>query len=427
MVMAKTGRLTALQVTRAKEPGMYADGGGLYLQVTSNGKPRRTGETVEPAKSWIFRYALRGKVREMGLGSLSAISLQDARAKVAECRKLRHEGIDPIDARRAEREQSILDAAKVLTFKDATDKYIAAHRSGWRNAKHAAQWESTLKTYAHPIIGAHSVQAIDTALVVKILEPIWNTKTETASRLRGRIEAVLDWATVRGYRRGDNPARWRGHLDVLLPKPSRVRAVAHHAALPYGEMPGFMAAVRAQQGVAARALEFTILTAARTGETLGATWDEINIAQKVWTIPASRMKAGKEHRVPLSTHALAILSEMKRSSIADQEFVFLGAKRGKSLSNMAMTMTLRRMDRADLTTHGFRSAFRDWGAESTNFSREVIEMALAHPVGDKVEAAYRRGDLFEKRRPLMEQWDEFCSGMKKSGKVVPIPVAASTA
>lgn len=391
------------------------------MQVTVKGKDG------DAAKSWIYRYTLRGRVREMGLGSLSAISLQEARARVAECRKQRHDGIDPVDARRAEREQSILASARALTFKDAAEKYIAAHRAGWRNAKHAAQWGSTLATYAYPVFGALSVQAIDINLVLKALEPIWLTKSETANRLRGRIEAVLDWARARKYRQGENPAKWRGHLDMLLPKPSNVRAVAHHAALPYGELPDFMTALRAQEGVAARALEYTIITAARTGETLGAKWDEIDMADKVWMLSSERMKGRKEHRVPLSTNALSILDEMRRGRIANQEFVFLGGKRGKPLSNMAMTMTLRRMSRTDLTVHGFRSAFRDWAAERTNFPREVVEMALAHAVGDKVEAAYRRGDLFDKRRRLMDEWTRFCNGVRKSGKVVPIPIAASTA
>jgi integrase len=401
------GRLTALKVARASKPGMHPDGGGLYLQVTGVG-----------AKSWVYRFSLRGKSREMGLGSLSAVSLVDARAKAAECRRLRQEGVDPIDARKTTRAQFAFDAAKALTFKDAASAYIASHRTGWRNQKHAAQWESTLKTYAEPIIGSVSVQAIDTALVLKVLEPTWNTKPETAGRVRGRMESVLDWATTRGYRKGENPARWRGHLDNLLPARSKVRAIKHHAALPYCELPEFIAALREQDGVAARALEFTILTAARTGETTGASRAEINPAAKVWTIAATRMKAGREHRVPLPPRALTIIDDVVTT---DAKFVFPGGKLGKPLSNMAMTTVLRRMGRGDITVHGFRSTFRDWAAERTNYPREVVEMALAHSIGDKVEAAYRRGDLFEKRRRLMSEWATYCArGKAAAATVVPL-------
>ncbi len=296
------GRLTALKVLRTRKPGMYADGAGLYLQVTGNGE-------ANVAKSWIYRFMLRGRAREMGLGSLSTFGLAEARAKATECRKLAYEGIDPIEARRAERAKVALDTAKSLTFKECTEQYIAAHRAGWRNAKHAAQWSTTVKTYAEPAIGALPVQGIDTALVMKIIEPLWSKKPETASRLRGRIESVLDWATVRGYRQGENPARWCGHLDKLLPARSKVCTVKHHAALRYNELPKFVTALRAQEGVSARALEFLILTAARTGEVIGALPAEIN--GEVWTVPAERMKGSKEHRIPLSTPALAIVETMK--------------------------------------------------------------------------------------------------------------------
>ena len=392
------GRLTALKVSRAIKHGMYADGGGLYLQVTGTG-----------AKSWIYRYMLRGREREMGLGSLSAVSLADARTKATECRGLRQEGVDPIDVRKKARDQARLDAASTLTFKDAASSYIDAHQAGWRNPKHIWQWGATLTTYANPIIGDLSLHLIDTTLVLKVLEPIWPTKPETASRLRGRIEAVLDWATVRGYRKGDNPARWRGHLSKLLPARSKVRTVKHHTALPYAELPDFMVALRGQGGIAARALEFTILTAARTGEAIGATWDEISVAEKVWVMPGTRMKAGKEHRVPLSNPVLAILNEMKSTGSAGEGFLFHGAKPGKPLSNTAMIAVLRRMGRGDLTVHGFRSSFRDWVAERTKFPGEVAEMALAHAVGNRVEAAYRRSDLFERRRRIMAEWAKFCA------------------
>jgi integrase len=405
-----TGRLNALKVTRAaSKPGMYADGGGLYLQVTPGGA------------SWIYRYMLKGCAREMGLGPLALYGLHDARAKALDARRLRHEGVDPIEARRAARAKERLDTARVMTFKQCADSYIKAHRAGWRNAKHAAQWEATLATYAEPIIGGLPVQAVDTALVMKVLElevrdatSLWTAKPETASRLRGRIESILDWAKVRGYREGENPARWRGHLDKLLPPRAKVRKVEHHAALPYSELPNFMVALRAQDGVAARALEFAILTAARTGEVLGARWGEIDTAEKLWTIPSERMKAGKEHRVPLSARSMAILQHMKplshfsQGQSAAEAFVFPGGKYGLPLSNMAFLMLLRRMGREDLTAHGFRSSFRDWAAERTNFPSDVAEMALAHTVSSKVEQAYRRGDIFERRRSMMAVWATFC-------------------
>jgi integrase len=413
--MARTaGRLSALKVTRlASKPGMHSDGDGLYLQVTNGGA------------SWIYRFMLNGRPREMGLGPLSLFGLQEARGKALECRRLRHEGIDPIEARRAARLKARLDDAKAMTFKQCGEAYIKAHRAGWRNAKHAAQWGATLAAYAEPIIGDLPVQAIDTAFVMKILEQdvrgpagkasasLWAAKPETASRLRGRIESILDWAKVRGYRDGENPARWRGHLDKLLPARSKVRKVRHHAALPYVELPKFMADLRGQHGIAARALEFAILTAARTGEVIGARRDEIDRSEMLWTIPAARMKAGKEHRVPLCARALAILDEMKEVGSGDEAdgvsgFIFPGAKRRQPLSNMAFLMLLRRMGRSDLTVHGFRSTFRDWAAERTNFPSEVAEMALAHTISSKVEQAYRRGDLFERRRRMMAAWEIFC-------------------
>jgi integrase len=411
--MARTvGKLTALKVSRDLKPGMYADGAGLYLQVTGAG-----------AKSWIFRYSLHGKAREMGVGSLSAVSLANARIKAAECRRLRQDGIDPIEARKTRREQAALDAAKTLTFKEAAESYIASHEAGWRNAKHSSQWTNTLATYAEPVLGKLSIQAIDTNVVLKALQPIWKTKPETASRVRGRIEAILDWAKVRGLRQGENPARWRGHLDHLLPAKAKVRRVKHHAALPYAELPDFITQLRAQEGGAARALEFTILTASRTGETIGAAWDEVNTHDKVWTVPVDRMKAGKEHRVPLSSRALAIVRD--HDDVRSSVYVFPGGKPGKPLSNMAMTEVLRRMGRGDITVHGFRSTFRDWAAERTNFPNEVVEMALAHTIGDKTEAAYRRGDLFEKRRRLMADWATYCNTPAASGRDKAIPMRRS--
>jgi integrase len=410
-VARSIGRLTALQLDRLRDkPGMHADGGGLYLQVKNGGA------------SWILRYQLHGRTRYMGLGPLALFGLKDARAKALDAKRLRYEGMDPLEAKRQARIRARLDAAKAMTFQQAAEKYIATHKAGWQNAKHADQWTNTLATYAGPVIGTFPVQVIDTALVLKVLEAIWTTKSETASRVRGRIEAILDWAKVRGYRTGENPARWKGHLDHLLPARAKVRQVEHHAALPYGEIAAFVAALRRQEGTAARALEFAILTAARTGEVLGARWSEIDLGAKIWTIPAERMKARREHRVPLSRQTLAILEEMKslHSSNGNSEtlgFVFPGAKRGGApLSNMAFLMLLRRMERDNLTAHGFRSTFRDWAAERTSFPAEVAEMALAHAVGDKVEAAYRRGDLFEKRRRLMEAWAAFCAASKQEAR-----------
>jgi integrase len=406
-----TERLTALKVEKTKEPGMYPDGGGLYLRVTHQG-----------TKNWVLRFMLDRRPRWMGLGPFPLYGLREARAKALDARRKRHEGIDPIDSRRAERAQQRLEAAKAITFKQCAESYIHAHQAGWHNGKHSRQWGATLSNYAYPVIGALPVQAVDTGLVLKVLEPIWATKPETAGRLRGRLENILDFAKVRGYRSGENPARWRGHLAKLLPACSKVRQVQHHSALPYAELPGFLVALREQEGIAARALEFTILTAARTGESIGATWGEINWTDKVWIIPGARMKGRKEHRVPLCDRALAVLREIRPAddSSINEQFIFSRAKRGRSLSNMAYLMLLRRMGRADLTVHGFRSSFRDWTAERTNFPSEVAEMALAHVVSSKVEAAYRRGDLFEKRRRLMQQWTTFCTTSPAQNNVTPL-------
>ncbi len=404
-------RLNALAVSRAKKPGLYADGGGLCLQVTASG-----------AKSWVLRYMLNGRARSMGLGSLNAVGLSDARELAREARRLRAAGIDPIDDRNNRRSGALLEEAKSKTFKDCATAFINAHKASWQNAKHVSQWTNTLTTYVYPVFGDFPVQGIDVSMVTRVIEPIWTEKTETAMRLRGRIEAVLDWATARGYRRGENPARWRGHLENLLPRGSKVRQVRHHAALPYSAIAEFMGVLRQQKGVAALAMEFAILTACRTGEVIGGRWSEIDIKASVWVIPAARMKGRKEHRVPLSDRALAVLEEMQglRDGADKAAFVFPGGKKGMPLSNMAMLQLLKRMGRDDLTTHGFRSTFRDWAAEQTSYPSEVAEMALAHAVGDKVEAAYRRGDLFEKRQRLMDEWATYSKKPKGSGKVVPI-------
>jgi integrase len=391
------GRLSAVSLRKINTPGLYPDGGGLYLQVTKGG-----------ARTWVYRFMLHGRAREMGLGPLHIVGLAEAREKARECRKLRHEGIDPIEARKATQAEQRLAEASAMTFRECAERYIEAHEAGWKNPKHAKQWPSTLESYVYPMFGALPVQAVDVGLVMKVLEPIWNAKPETASRVRGRIEAVLDWATARGFRKGENPARWRGHLENLLPARSKVRKIEHHPALPYAEMGEFIAALHEQEGVGARALEFLILTASRTGEVIGARWEEFDLEKKVWTVPGERMKAGKEHRVPLSDHAFAIIEGMKAGRVNDHPFVFPGGRQGRPLSNMAMLKLLSRMDRGDLTAHGFRSTFRDWAAECTHFPAEVAEMALAHTVSDKVEAAYRRGDMVQKRRELMEAWARYC-------------------
>jgi integrase len=335
-------KLSALTVSRAKTRGYLGDGGGLYLQVSASG-----------SKSWVFRFKDHGRLREMGLGSVHAIGLAEARKRATACRQMRLDGTDPIAVKKAGKLKAKLEAARAMTFQQCAEAYIEAHQAGWQNAKHAAQWSSTLKTYAYPVFGALPVQTVDVALIAKVLEPIWTTKTETASRLRGRIERVLDWAAVRGYRQGDNPARWRGHLDQLLPARSRVQKVQHHAALAYAEIGQFMADLREQKSTSALALEFLILTATRTAEVIGASWSEVDLDAAVWTIPAERMKAKKEHRVPLSKQALAILKRLHKHRAG--EFVFMGAKSGKPLSNMALLMLLGRLGRSDLAVHGFRS------------------------------------------------------------------------
>src|SRR5664280_762639 len=384
--------LTARTVATATIPGLYPDGRGLYLQVS--------GPT---AKSWLYRYTLRSKTRAMGLGSAldDGLSLADARAKRDELRALVVHGIDPLRAKDAARAQDQLAAAKSITFKEAAEQYIATHRAGWRNVKHAGQWAATLERDAYPIIGALPVSEIDTAIVLKVLQPIWTEKRETANRLRGRIESVLDWAKAREFRAGENPARWRGHLSMLLAARGATEKRKHHAAMPFAEIGGFMADLRGRDGVGARALEFAILTATRTGEVLGARWSEIDMSARVWIISGDRMKAGREHRVPLSDAALAVLEQMRAAGLSG-DYIFPSIGRGRPLSNMAMLKQLERMNRAELTVHGFRSSFRDWAAERTNFANEVLEMALAHAIGDKVEAAYRRGELLDKRRRLMD-------------------------
>lgn len=392
--------LTVKQAAKLTEPGRYRDERGLYLQVIS-----------PTNRSWLLRYERAGKERWMGLGSAQTFTLEEARERARNARKLLADGIDPIESRRAERAARELESAKVLTFSEAADRYFQDHSRKWRNVKHRAQFTSTMKAYVYPHIGEMPVGTIDTAQILKVLEArnggkerFWTVRPETASRVRRRIEWVLDWAAVRGFRTGDNPARWRGHLDQVLPARGELAKTEHHPSLPYAEVAEFMAALGSRDGIGARALEFTILTAARTGEVIGARWDEMDLAAKTWTVPKERMKAGREHRVPLSSAAVAILDKLPQ----DAEFVFPGAREGEPISNMAMTTVLRRMDRSDITVHGFRSTFRDWAAERTAYPNHVVEMALAHVIANKVEAAYRRGDLFNKRLRLMVDWARYC-------------------
>jgi len=390
------GKLTALGVARLKTPGMYGDGYGLWLQVTGRG-----------AKSWIYRFTLAGRSREMGLGSAQTFSLAEARDRARECRKLTADGIDPIEIRNEKRQQAELEAARSVTFVQCAKAYYEAHKAGWRNETHLKQWPASMEAYVYPVFGDLPVAAIDTGLVMKVLEAIWTTKAETATRVRGRIEVVLDWATTRGYRRGENPARWKGHLQNLLPKRSRVQKVKHHPALPFDQMPAFMADLAKETRVKARLLEFIILTAVRAGEASSARWSEIDLASAVWTLPAERMKSGIEHRVPLSEPVLAILRGMERS---DSPLVFRGPQNRDRIDNKLVRDLLAKLRGQGLTVHGFRSTFRDWVAERTSFSRDLAETALAHTVGGTTERAYWRSDLFEKRRELMDDWAAYCSG-----------------
>jgi integrase len=379
-------KLSDRTVKAKTSPGRYGDGGGLYLQVSKWG-----------TRAWIFRFERDGRERHMGLGPEHTLSLREARERARDCRRLLLDGIDPIEARKTKRAHSRAEAARAVLFKDCAEQYHAAHQAGWRSVKHARQWKATVEVYALPILGDIAVAAIDTALVVKCLQPIWQAKPQTAKRVRGRIESVLDFAAASGFRQGDNPARWRGHLDNILPSPTKVRVVQHRAALPYAEIPAFMAGLRERDGLVERALELAVLTAARSAEVLGATWGEFDLGARIWTIPPGRMKGAREHRVPLAERAVEILVGLPRRDTR----IF---QRNKN----SMLDALRRMGRDDMTVHGFRSTFRDWAAETTAYPNHVVEMALAHAIGDQVEAAYRRGDLFEKRRRLMNDWAKYC-------------------
>jgi integrase len=413
--------LTAAKVKTAPT-GRYGDGDGLYLLVRS-----------PTSAFWVFRFTRAGRMREMGLGRArgqNAVALVDARAKAGLLHQAVVAGRDPLADREAAevaaKAAAQTEAAQRVTFRAAAAAYIGSHEAAWKNAKHRYQWQRTLEVYAYPHFGDVAVADVATPHVLAALEPVWRTKMETAGRLRGRIEAVLDYAKARQWRAGENPATWRGHLIELLPSHTKIAQPQHHAALPWAEVAAFLEKVRGQAAVAARALEFAILTAARTGEVLGARWREIDLDAKVWTVSADRMKAGREHRVPLSDPAVAVLVALRGILAHDPDaYVFPGTRESKPLSNMAMIMLLRRMKRGDLTAHGFRSTFRDWVSERTGYPREVAEAALAHLISDKVEAAYRRGDLFEKRRKLMREWAAFCGGRAQAQQRLMVDATAA--
>jgi integrase len=393
-------RLTSLKVARAKRPGMYADGGSLYLRVAPGG-----------SKQWIFRYAAStGRMRDMSLGAVHTFSLAEARERATEARKLRADGIDPLDHKRAQRAALRAADAKAMTFEQCARGFIKDNEAEWTNPKHRHEWETTLRKYVFPLLGSLPVEAIDTPLVLKVVKPLWERIPTTASRVLGRIQAVLGWATVHHYRSGDNPARWQGHLEHALPALSKVAKAEHHAALPYAQVGAFVAKLRKDSSVGARCLEFITLTAARLGEAINAEWDEIDLANRVWVVPASRMKADREHRVPLSGAALAVLKAVQ--AIRQSDYVFPGTRQGRPVGENTPVRLAKQAAGSNITVHGLRSTFRDWASERTSFSREVAEMALAHAIPNAVEAAYRRGDLFEKRRRLMEAWAKFCGGRR---------------
>lgn len=417
------GRLTVVGVRAAKydpskrgRPIRLGDSDGLYLQISSGG-----------SKSWLFRFMLEGRSREMGLGSLEFVGLSEARQLASDARRQLAGGVDPIEARAAADKAAKVAKANAQdnTFRAVAERYVAAHENSWRNPKHRAQWRSTLDTYAYPVLGEMPVRDVNTEDVLRVLRPIWTKKLETASRLRGRIEAILDAATASGVRVGDNPARWRGHLSTLLPAQGKIAKVRHHPALPFDQIGNFVAVLRGRDSIAARALEFAILTAARAGEVRGARWQEIDLEEAVWTVPKERMKANREHRVPLSSPALALLRTCHPPQAGQDRgsFVFPGERPAKPLSEMAMEMLLRRMNEVPdgktlpwrdrhgegVVPHGFRSTFRDWCSEATDYPRDLAEAALAHTLRDKTEAAYRRGDALEKRRKLMDDWAKFCT------------------
>ena len=419
--MGNLHKLSATRVKSESKMGRYGDGGGLYLNVTETG-----------TKSWIFRYMKHGKASTLGIGAYPDTSLAEARELAAELRKQIRAGNNPAIERKAVAIAVRAEHANAVTFDHCAEKYIATHAPSWKNPKHCDQWRNTLKTYASPTIGALDVRKINTDHITQILETIWHKIPESAGRLRGRIESILDWATVKGHRTGDNPARWKGHLEMLLSAPNRKARIKHFPALPYDQMNMFMPQLQQQEGIAARAVEFAILTAARSGEVRGAKWEEFDLDAGLWTVPASRMKAKKDHRVTLSARAIKVIKDMKKIKRGDLIFFGRAGKGGeedKQLSDMSLSSVLKRMDGDNLsaggkgwidttsgkriTVHGFRSSFRDWVSEETNYPGEMAEMALAHTVSDAVEAAYRRGDLLKKRIKMMQDWAGYCSGKKE--------------
>lgn len=403
--------LTDLKVKAKKVPGRYPDGRGLFLQVTlSKDKVVR--------RSWVLRISVPGgKVREMGLGAYPTIDLAMARTRAEEARKLASSNIDPIQNREDEKRQRRLEEARAITFKQAAEAFITSHEAGWSNDKHREQWRNTLETYAYPIFGSRPVQSVDVDDVVKVLEPIWRTKTETATRVRSRIERIIDWATTRGYRVGENPARWRGHLENVFPTRGSVQKVKHHKALPYEKLPEFMQRLRGRSALSARALELAILTGGRTSEVIKARWEEIDLEKRIWTTPAERMKRRKDHRVPLSDASIRVLDGLAEV-FERQGWLFPSmTKRGKPLSTGAMAGLLsKQMKQTDATVHGFRSTFRTWVAEQTDHWPDIAETALSHSVGSKVERAYQRRDLLEKRRELMAAWADYCGSASRTAK-----------
>jgi integrase len=410
--MARTKNKLTAAVVRQSKPGVYADGGGLYLQVT-------VGKDGKPKRSWFVRVRLPGnKVRGMGLGTVDRVELARARERAEAARNLASEGIDPIERKALEAREAAEVAARQITFRHAAENYIDAHEASWRNPIHRRQWRRTLEMYAYPVFGDFPVQSVDVSLVMKVLDPLWHTKTETGSRLRGRIETILDWAAVRGYRSGENPARWRGHLQRALPARSKVQKVQHHKALPYSDAPNFMKRLRRNNSISARALEFTILTGVRTSETRMATWRQMNRIDGIWTVPADNTKSYRETRIPLGPRAHQIISDLDDLGLSD-EWVFPNPK-GAHLSRAAMYELLKGMN-AETTVHGMRSTFRDWAGAETVHQREVIEMALSHLVGNKAERAYARDDLLEKRRLLIEDWDRYLSGKSSTNRATKRP------
>ena len=389
--MAKANILNARLVETLTDPGRHADGGTLYLSITPTG-----------SKRWVFFYTLNKKQREMGLGGYPTVSLKVAREKAALARVQLSQGIDPLAEKAKAAAAVAKEEAKAPTFKDCVDQFLASMEPSWRNDKHRAQWRMTLDVYAQPLHDKQPAE-IQTEDVLKVLNPLWQKVPETASRLRGRIEMILDYAKAKGWRTGENVAAWRGHLKNVLPARKKLTR-GHHAAMDYKDVPAFVKELQDADSIGAQALEFLIHTAARSGEVMGATWPEIDLEAAIWTIPASRMKAGKEHRVPITGRALEIVKRLHENH--QSEYVFPGVKKGKPLSNMAMEMVMRRMKRDQFTVHGFRSAFRDWAGDATSFPREVAEQALAHRVGDATEQAYRRNDALEKRRKMMDAWTD---------------------